>query len=386
MAIQQETAIVGVANTSFTAVAQRSVRAMAVEAIHNAVQDAGLDVDDIDGLVSYTFDPIAEFEILNAFGWKDLKFFGKVPYGNASGAVALAAMGIATGQARHVAVFRSVAAPTGHAYRYSGPMDKVGPTYLGGRAHYAPYGLSTPCHWAAITAQRYLHTFGADPLAFGWITVGAREHASRNPHALLTGQALSIEAYERAPFVASPLRAVDCTTGGEGASAVIVASVERAKDLAKPLVRILATAQGTGSNAEALTSYNRPEITFAEECQSLAAEIFDVAGVSRADVDFAELSDDVSSSVLMALEGLGFCGRGEGPDFVSGATRITVGGELPINTHGGHLGEANIETMNHIVEAARQIRGEAPVQVPDARIGLVVSGSGFPSSALILGR
>ncbi len=384
--LKDQTAIVGVGQSPFASTSERSARSMAMEAIHAAILDAGLRPDDIDGLESFTFDPIPEFDIVRSFGLKNLMFFGQVPYGNGCGAVSAAALAVATGQAKHVAVFRSVKAPMGHAYDYSGPMDYAGRTQAGSRTFYSPFGLLTVSHYAAILAQRYLHKYSADPSAFGWITVACREHGSRNPLAIMHEQAITIDEYLKAPIVASPLRTLDCNIVSDGASAVIVTTAERARELARPPVYIMAAAQGTGPNAELVTNYNRPEIEFAEECHYLATDLFERAGVTPGDVDFVQIYDHVSALVLLALEGLGFCKPGEAADFVQGAHRITVGGELPLNTHGGHLGEAYVQTMNHIVEASRQLRGDAAVQVSNAEVGLVLSGNAVPSSGLLLRR
>ena len=357
---------------------------MAMEAIDAAARDAGLPVEELDGLVSHSSDPITEFEVLNSFGLKNLTYFVKVPGSNAAGAVALAAMGAAAGRAKHVAVFRSMKAFQGHSFRYDGPMDRLPRTVSAGSGFRAPFGLLTDAHLAAIRAQDYVATYNADPLAFGWIAVACRRHGSVNPHSVFAGQAVTIGEYEDAPFVAAPLRAPDCAVGADGASAVIVVAAERAKGLARRPVYIAAAAQATGSNAGPASVCPWADISPAEEHGALSRRLFAGSGFGVRDLDFAEIEDRTSPDVLTALEGLGLCPIGEGWEFVRGASRISWGGEIPVNTHGGTLGEGNIESMNHVVEAARQLRGEASLQVAGAELGLVVSGAGIPSSGLLL--
>ena len=116
----------------------------------------------------------------------------------------------------------------------------------------------------------------------------------------------------------------------------------------------------------------------------MAREMWSATGLSPKDISFLQVYDHFTSSVLMAIEGWGFCGLGEGPAFVEAATRITLGGALPLNTGGGHLGEGYLQLMGHIAESVRQLRGQAANQVPHAKLGLVTAGAGLPSSSMLL--
>jgi acetyl-CoA acetyltransferase len=197
---------------------------------------------------------------------------------------------------------------------------------------------------------------------------------------------LSWTDYLASPIAASPLRLPDGNVGNDGASAVVITTAERAADLRQTVIPILAAGWATGPELEVVTSYQRAAIEWPEETALLARRLYAEAGIGPADVDFLEVYDHISALAVLSLEGLGFCGAGEAVDFVRGGTNIRVDGQLPLNTHGGHLGEAYVQTMNHVVEAVRQLRGAAANQVPDASIGLVVGGSLAPVTGLVLGR
>lgn len=379
------TAIAGAANTDFSFASGRSHLDLALEAIMLALHDAGLERSDVDGITGYSFDRVREFELVSNLGLHDLAFFAESPYGNGCGAVALAALAVATGRAQTVVAFRSVKAPLGDTLHFDQSMEAIAPALAGSRVHHAPFGLLTVIQWAALVAQRYVHRYHCDPDGFGWVTVVEREFAATNPAALHFGRPLSREQYLASPMASSPLRVPDGNVGNDGASAVVVTSTARARNLRRAPVAILSAGWATGRELEVVTSYQRPEIEWPEETDLLARRLYGEAGIVPADVDFLQVYDHISALALLSLEGLGFCGPGEAVDFVTGGDNIRVDGRLPLNTHGGHLGEAYVQTMNHVVEAVRQLRGEAVNQVAEASVGLVIGGSLAPVTGLVLG-
>jgi len=163
-----------------------------------------------------------------------------------------------------------------------------------------------------------------------------------------------------------------------------VTSPERAAGLRQPAAAILAAAQGAGPDQFTMTSYYRDELTGLPEMGVVARQLWRQAGVGPAGIRTAVLYDHFTPYVLMQLEELGFCGRGEARHFIAGGA-IEVGGALPLNTHGGQLGEAYIHGMNGIAEAVRQVRGTSVNQVPGDGPVLVTAGTGVPTSGLILG-
>jgi acetyl-CoA acetyltransferase len=380
------TAIAGAANTAFSFTSERSHLDLALEAITLALHDAGLTTLDVDGITGYSFDRVREYELVSNLGLRDLAFFAESPYGNGCGAVALAALAVASGRADTVVAFRSVKAPLGDTLHFEQDMESIAPALAGSRVHHAPFGLLTVIQWAALVAQRYVYRYKSDPDGFGWVTVVEREYAATNPAALHFGHPLSWTDYLASPIASSPLRLPDGNIGNDGASAVVITTAERAADLRPAVIPILAAGWATGPELEVVTSYQRADIEWPEETALLARRLYAEAGIGPADVDFLEVYDHISALAVLSLEGLGFCGPGEAVDFVQGGANIRADGRLPLNTHGGHLGEAYVQTMNHVVEAVRQLRGEAANQVADASIGLVVGGSLAPVTGLVLGR
>jgi acetyl-CoA acetyltransferase len=186
-------------------------------------------------------------------------------------------------------------------------------------------------------------------------------------------------------MIAEPLHLLDCCQESDGAVAIVVTSVERARDLAQPVVEIAAASQGSGPDQFVMTSYYRDPVSGLPEMGVVGRELWRQSGLRPEDMDTAVLYDHFTPYVLMQLEELGFCGRGEAADYVK-AGAIELGGRLPLNTHGGQLGEAYIHGMNGIAEGVRQMRGTSVNQVEGARHVLVTAGTGVPTSGLVLAR
>lgn len=374
-----QAAIIGVGATPYTKQSTRSGLALAAEAIAAATVDAGLKPSDIDGIISYAFDPITEMEIGNCFGWRNLRFFSESSYGSGSTAVGHAAMAVATGQATNVVVFRAISG----RYGDTPPPARSGNRASGDVAYYAPFGLQVPAHWMAMIAQRYLHEYNADPTAYGWISVICRKHGATNPRAVNYKVPISIEDHQNSRMIADPIRLLDCTPNTEGATAVVVTSAERAKAGPHPPAWVRGFAQGTGSNVENNTNYNRERIVIPEESLAMAKELFARTGLAPQDIDVFQVYDHFTPMVLLAFEAWGFCQLGEGADFVKGGKAIGLGGQTPLNPAGGHLGEGYFQIMGHIVDSVHQIRGTAPNQVRDAEV-VLITGTNLPTGALVL--
>jgi acetyl-CoA acetyltransferase len=244
--------------------------------------------------------------------------------------------------------------------------------------HY-PMGLGTPAATVAMAARRYMHKYGATSEDFGRVAVIDRRHAAANPHAWFYERPITLAEHQASRWIAEPLRLLDCCQESDGAVAIVVTSAERARDLAQPPALIQAAAQGSGHDQYTMTSYYRDDLSGLPEMGVVARQLWAQSRLAAADVDVAILYDHFTPYVLMQLEELGFCGRGEAPAFLAED-------HLPLNTHGGQLGEAYIHGMNGIAEGVRQIRGTAINQVPDAHHALVTAGTGVPTSALILAR
>lgn len=376
--------IVGIGQTEFSKSSGRSELRLAVEAIAAALADAGLTVADVDGLVTYSIDGNDQMTVARNLGVSELGFFASSLYGGggACATIHLAAMAVATGAARTVVVYRAMNERSG--FRFGQAMDVMLSSPFA--AMYAPYGLVTPAQFAAMSARRYMHTYGVGNEHFGPIAVASRKHAATNPAAYFYRRPITLEDHRQSRWVVEPvLRLLDCCQESDGAVAVVVTTAERARDLPHPPVTVEAAAHGAGSGSEMMTGYYRGSLTDLPDTSVVGAKLWEASGLGPDDIDVVVFYDHFSPFVLMQFEELGFCGRGEAKDFVDGGT-IEVGGRLPLNPHGGHLGEAYIHGLNGVSEAVRQLRGTAVNQVAGVEHVLVTAGSGLPTSGAILGR
>jgi acetyl-CoA acetyltransferase len=376
-------AIVGIGQTEFSKECGRSELQLACEAVKSALDDAGLVPADVDGMVTFTVDANDEIEVARNLGIGDLTFFSRVPHGGgaAAGTVMQAAMAIATGAAEVVVCYRAFNERSGMRFGGTGRVSTSTPLWL---APYAPFGLLTPAAWVALHAQRYMSTYGVTNEDFGRIAVVDRAHAARNPDAWFYQRPITLEDHQNSRWIVEPvLRLLDCCQESDGGVALVVTSVERARDLRQPPAVVAAAVQGAAYDGEVMTSYYRDDITGLPEMGVAADKLWRESGLKPADIQTAFLYDHFTPFVFVQLEELGFCGRGEAKDFAT-VENLSLGGTLPINTNGGLLGEAYIHGMNGITEGVRQVRGTSYNQVDAVEHVLVTSGTGVPTSALIL--
>ena len=211
-----------------------------------------------------------------------------------------------------------------------------------------------------------------------------RDFAATNPAAFFYGKPITLEEHQASRWICEPLHLLDCCQESDGAVAMVITSSDRARDLKAKPVFIKAAAQGISDGQQSMTSFYREDITGLPEMGHVASQLWKQSGLSPQDVQSAVLYDHFSPFVLPQLEEFGFVKRGEAKDFIR-AGEHARGGSLPINTHGGQLGEAYIHGMNGIAEAVRQIRGTSVNQVKDVHNMVVTAGTGVPTSGLILG-
>jgi acetyl-CoA acetyltransferase len=248
-----------------------------------------------------------------------------------------------------------------------------------------PFGLATPAAHAAILYRRYMYEFGATEEHLAMLAVQNRRNASTNPAAWYFERPLSREEYFASRLVASPLRVPDCCQESDGAVAIVVTSADRARDLPAPPAYVWGLSQGIGYRQSVQASLYRDEITILDETVVAGRELWRSAGVSPGDVDVAILYDHFSPAVLLQVEALGFCERGEAVGLLEGGA-FEIEGRLPINPHGGLIGEAYIHGFNGVAEAVRQIRGTAANQVKEPETALATGGPLTGTSALLFGR
>jgi acetyl-CoA acetyltransferase len=352
--LSRKAAICGIGATEFSKESGRSELRLAVEAVASALAEAGIDPAEVGGLVTFSADTNPEIEIARSLGMGDLSFFSRIHYGGgaACATVQQAAMAVATGVADVVVCYRAFNERSGA--RFGAGVQGRAPVPTAENANfawYAPYGLLTP---------------------------------ATNPAAWFYEKPITLEDHQASRWIVDPLRLLDCCQETDGGQAIVVTSTERARDLAQAPVVIEAAAQGSGDQQDMMTSYYRDEMSGLPEMGVVASQLWEMSGIGPKDVQTAVLYDHFTPFVLCQLEELGFCGFGEAKDFVSDGG-IELGGRLPINTHGGQLGEAYIHGMNGIAEGVRQVRGTSVNQVPDVEHVVVTAGTGDPTSGLVLG-
>jgi acetyl-CoA acetyltransferase len=380
--LRDRTAVVGIGQTPFAKALPQTELALGVSAIAAALSDAGLTPADVDGLASYTMEMNVEVDVARNLGLGDVTWWSQVGYGGGAGCgvVGQAAMAVATGQADVVVAWRS--RKRGSAA--SRPWAQVGERITGAAQYTRPFGLLRPVDEIALLTRRYMHEYGATREDLGAVAVAVRQHANRNPLAMMHAKPMTLDDYLAARWVSEPLCLFDNCLETDGAVAVVVTSAERARDLAQPPAYIHAFAQGINAQHQTMTNYWRDD-PLAGPAWACAPALWRNASVTAQDVDVAQLYDAFSPLILLSLEGYGFCGRGEAPEYVR-EHGLGPGGDLPVNTSGGGMSEAYVHGFNLITEGVRQVRGTSTSQTPGAQVSLVTSGEGVPTSAILFTR
>jgi acetyl-CoA acetyltransferase len=380
------TAIAGIGATEFSKCSGRSTLRLAVECSDAAIQDAGLRPDQIDGMVLYTVEDNHEIDVARSLGIRELTHFSRIHHsgGAACGTIHQAAMAVHSGAARYVLVYRAFNERS--EFRYGAGVQDRAPAPTPMEVDFgwsSPFGLLTPAAWVAMFARRYMHEYGATTEDFGRVAVACRRHAASNPKAFFYGKPISLKDHQCSRWIVKPLRLFDCCQESDGGQAIVVTTLERARDLPNPPAVIAAAAQGSGEDQQMMKSYYRDSITGIPEMGLCARQLWQDTGLGPRDIQTAVLYDHFTPLVLPQLEEFGFCKRGEAKDFIADGN-IELGGGLPINTHGGQLGEAYIHGMNGIAEGVRQVRGSSVNQVPGVENVLVTAATAVPTSALVL--
>ena len=374
----QRAVIVGVGASDYaqlyrTVDPDMTMEGLGLDVLRAALQDAGLTISAIDGLITSGSFYYPNFAF--RAGLRDARFIIPYPMSGRMCAPALnqACMAVENGHADYVALVYST---TMRSTKMSfGSEETAGDMYD------APYGMTSPGAYYAMAYDRYQKEYGLqgkDELLAA-VPVAIRHHASLNPSAVMQAP-IAVDDYMQSRFVARPLRLFDYCLVTDGAVCYIVTTEERARDLKKPPVFVAAVAEKA-----ALREWFVPEDLWYSACQDMGKRVLQRAGLTLSDISSLQVYDNFSISVIWALEGYGFCPRGTALDWVQGG-KIALGGSLPINTSGGMLSEAYLQGWNHHVEAVRQLRGECGArQVTDCS-AVLYSCLGPVASATLLTR
>ena len=383
--VRGRAAIVGIGESSYTRASGRTSEAIAIEAAERAIDDAGLQPSDIDGLTWSGSDPSLDEETFRRhFGIRGELFTSELGGGMTGAAMApyLAARAIEEGRASYVLNVFAVAWATNRAKMTGGPgqghltfPDKV--------AFELPFGYFPQPVLFATVARRHMIDFGTTTEQLGEIAVTCRRHANLTPDAVMHNRPMTIEDYLDAPVVADPLRVPDCCLISDGGAAFVTTSADRAHNLRHRPVTVEGV--GLGMSASGYSWTQQPAFTSTPQ-EFAAPRAFSMAGIGPEDVDVLALYDPFTILSLMQIEDMGFCEKGEGGPFVASGALSYDSGQLPLNTHGGLLSHAYVLGIAHVVELVKQLRGTAAAQVADCEIAVYGGYTGGDAATLILSR
>jgi acetyl-CoA acetyltransferase len=358
------------------------------EAALNAIADAGLAADDIDGLAAYPgpiqggpgFSGPGIYEVQDSLGL-NLRWHLSGLEGPAQiMPVIHAALAVAAGLCRHALVYRSVTESTAAADTGRRGIGAGSREISGFAAFLIPFGAMSAANWLALYARRHMHEFGTTREQLAQIALNDRRHAALNPQAIYR-EPMTMSDYMSARMVSEPFCLYDCDVPVDGSTALIVSSAETGRDLRRAPVRF----HGVGTAIRARPSWDQWGDITTMAARDAAAHLWTRSDLKPADVDTAQLYDGFSFLTLAWLEALGFCGKGESGPFVEGGQRIGLGGELPLNTWGGQLSGGRLHGFGFVAEAVRQLRGECGArQVPDCKVAAVGVGGGPVAGCMLL--
>jgi acetyl-CoA acetyltransferase len=364
----------------------RSEGSLALEAVRNALQDSGLERDDVDGLavwpdrISSVFEGPSITYMHRALGLKRTRYWQAFGTGPAQlSSIVGAAYAIVSGAASVVVCYRAHLRQEQRFYTpgWSGDSN---PHAAGELAFRAPYGVPAGTPRYALWAQRHAYEYGTTDEHRGALVLTCREHAQLNPRAVWNGHPLTMDDYLASDVISSPLRILDCDMPVDGAVAVILASSEYLPRLRNKGVRIESLGHATGPTLE---TELWPDMT--EMASKYASEeMWAGTELKPTDLDVAEIYDGFSTLAICWLEDAGIVDKGDaGPWLAEGRGRL--GAELPICTDGGQLGAGRLHGFGKVAEAVQQLRGDCGErQVPDAQVALVCAGGGTVATAMLL--
>ena len=369
----------------------RSGLDLTVEAALRAVADAGLEVDDIDGIATYPgggspagvgFSGPGTPEVQDAMRLSVNWHSGGIEGAGQLAAVVNATLAVGAGLARHVLVYRTV---TEASAQGSGGRQGIGAGDggIGGTMQWSlPFRAYSAANWLALNAQRHFHEFGTTPEQLAMIAINARANAALNPTAIYT-EPMTLDDYFDARMITTPFRLFDCDVPVDGSTAVIVSHADHAPNVDHPVARV----EAVGTALRGRPSWDQFDDLTTMAARDAGAALWERTDLTPADVDVAELYDGFSFLSMTWLEALGFCGHGESGPFVEGGERIALDGELPLNTNGGQLSAGRLHGFGFVHEACVQLRGEGgDRQVADAEVAAVANGGGPIAGAMLLTR
>lgn len=380
---EERVVISGVGSSEIGRKLPRGINALAVDACRAAMEDAGLQPEDMDGVSAYPgavgmpgVSSGGVRGLVQALHLRPVWHCGAHEVAGQTGALIEAMLAIASGLCRHVLCMTSFSGAR-QPWTVS-PKDRI----EGESAWRVPFGAMTPVNWIAMYATHYMHRYSITRETLGWIAISAHRYGEGNPEAL-SRQAINMDEYLSARMISTPFGRYDCDTPCDGAIAIVLSQRETAQALRRPPILI----EAIGSQIAEPQFWDQTTLSHQVNVFGPSAHLWSRTDLRPDDVDIACLYDGFSFNVLCWLEALGFCKHGEAKDFIDDGRRIGPGGELPLNPHGGHLAAGRTNGYGHLREAVLQLRGDAETrQVPGAKLAVVSSGGGIPGGCMLLRR
>ena len=370
---------------------------LTLDAALEAIADAGLTTEDIDGIATYPgagggagpgFSGPGTPDVQDALRLKVSWHTGGIEGAAQLAAVVNAVMAVGAGLARHVLVYRTVTESTEQgAGRRQGigiGGEGGGAPRMGGAFQWSiPFRAYSAANWLAINAHRHFHEFGTTSEQLAMIAINARRNAALNPKAVYRDP-MTLDDYFASRMVTSPFRLFDCDAPVDGSTAVIVSVADHAPNVDHPVVRV----EAVGTALRGRPSWDQFDDMTTMAARDAGAHLWSRTDLTPTDVDVAELYDGFSFLAMTWLEALGFCGKGESGPFVDGGSRIALDGELPLNTHGGQLSAGRLHGFGFIHEACLQLRGQAGERQVQGKVEVaaVANGGGPIAGAMLLTR
>ena len=364
-------AVVGVGTTKWGAMTEHDATSLGIWALRDAAEDAGIDLHDIDGLICQRITDYQKFvQITNI----SPRLVTATPGAGrmTGGTIQMAVQAILSGMLNTVAVVYGNDGRSAGA-KYGGKGDTYG---TGADQMWFPYGMTSPGAVHSMLFQRHANLYGTKIEQLGEVSMAFRKHAMLNPNAVMR-KPMTMDDYLASRYICEPLRLLDYCLINDGGVAMILTAGDRAKDFKQPPVYVRGLAQ-----VSRLAQGELPDDFGFAAMQRVSGIVHEMAEVGRDEVDGLMIYDNFTPIVLFALEGFGYCPKGEGGRFVEGGA-LQLGGRLPTNTNGGHLSESYMQGWNLQAEAVRQLRGGmGERQIPDAQVIQYLQGG--PLSASII--
>jgi acetyl-CoA acetyltransferase len=360
---------------------------LTAEAALEAIADAGLTPDDIDGLATYPgpiqapggFTGPSVVDMQETLGLNLRWHFSGAEGPAQISPIIHAALAVAGGLCRHALVYRTVTEATAAADTGRLGIGAGSHEIRGFAAFLIPFGAMSAANWLALYARRHMYEFGTTRQHLGIVATTARRHAALNPKAIYT-EPMSMDDYLNARMVSDPFGLYDCDAPADGSTAVIVSAADCAADLPHRAVRF----EAFGTAIDARPSWDQWADITTMAARDAARQMWSRTDLTPADVDTAQLYDGFSFLTLAWLEALGFCGRGESGPFIEDG-RLSLGGALPCNTWGGQLSGGRLHGFGFVAEAIRQLRGSCGArQVRDCEVAVVGVGGGPVAGCMLL--